>query len=419
MPLPRFLLVTLLLFASHDIAGANAPADTLSRGERERIVREASALVRDRFAHAAALPPGTVESCLHAWRTRALATTSRREFSFAMRRFMASLGNAHTTFSDTLVRSWDSAPLPFSLAFVQGEWLVTESRTTALVPGDAIERIDGEPVDRLWNRVAPALCASSERQRRMEFTSRGFLWPREFAVTTTTGRTATLARGGAARPAAPEPVVIDRWLVADSIAYVAIPTFGAARFERTAIELIRGRYRRAAVLLIDVRGNGGGSTPRALTHLLLDGRPHVWWKEDPDRTSSSWFDQIGATFRSLGDGGESFAGRLLVLTDARCGSACEDFLMPLSWSGRATVVGDTTYGSTGQPVFRDFGNGITISVSAKRAWFPDGSQFEGVGIAPDVLVRPSREDYTSTRDRVMEAALRVARTPEPLRVRRR
>ncbi len=83
--------------------------------------------------------------------------------------------------------------------------------------------------------------------------------------------------------------------------------------------------------------------------------------------------------------------------------------MPLAWAKRATVVGDTTLGSTGQPAFADLGSGMRASVGARCAHFPDGSRFEGVGIAPDVLVRRTRDDVVTGADRVLATALALAR----------
>ena len=389
-------------------------ADTLKRAERERIVRETGELIRTSFAHWEGIPGDRFELRFAHWRNRALATPSRRAFSLDMRRFMAALKNGHSTFADSWMLAADPAPLPFSLAFREGSWVVTESVTPGLTPGDIVTRVDGEPVSVLYDSIAPLLCASSERARRMQFTLRGFLWPHEFMVETASGASFRIVRTVRARPAPAERVVTARWIVADSIAYVSVPSFGEPSFEAAALEQVRGPLRGARVLLVDVRGNGGGNTPRALVHALLGGRPFVWWKEDPDKVPGGWFDRMGAAFRRSSVSGPTFGGRVVLLTDAECGSACEDFVMPLVWSGAAVAVGDTTYGSTGQPVFRDFGNGITISVSAKRAHFPDGSAFEGVGIAPDVLVSPLRADAGAARDRTLEAALRVARTGIPM-----
>jgi C-terminal processing protease CtpA/Prc len=41
-------------------------------------------------------------------------------------------------------------------------------------------------------------------------------------------------------------------------------------------------------------------------------------------------------------------------------------------------------------------------VSTKRAYFPDGSQFEGVGIEPNVEIAPSAADLRAGRDPVLK-----------------
>ena len=82
--------------------------------------------------------------------------------------------------------------------------------------------------------------------------------------------------------------------------------------------------------------------------------------------------------------------------------------MPLKYSGRATVVGETTAGSSGQPYIYDFGNGMLFRVGTKRMYFPDGSEFEGVGIKPDIEVIPTPADIKAGRDPVLERAVALA-----------
>ncbi len=46
-----------------------------------------------------------------------------------------------------------------------------------------------------------------------------------------------------------------------------------------------------------------------------------------------------------------------------------------------------------------------FAVGAKREYFPDGSQFEGVGVTPDVRVVPTPAELLASRDVVLERAL--------------
>jgi carboxyl-terminal processing protease len=52
---------------------------------------------------------------------------------------------------------------------------------------------------------------------------------------------------------------------------------------------------------------------------------------------------------------------------------------------------------------------MTLSVSTKRESFPDGSQFEGIGITPTIDVHVTGEDLANGRDPVLEKAFAMAR----------
>jgi carboxyl-terminal processing protease len=101
---------------------------------------------------------------------------------------------------------------------------------------------------------------------------------------------------------------------------------------------------------------------------------------------------------------DAYQGRLAILADGGCFSACEDFVMPFKDNGRAIVVGETTGGSTGQPYVVELGDGMQAIVGSKREMLPDGSRFEGVGIRPDVEISPTVEDLRAGRDVELEAA---------------
>ena len=82
--------------------------------------------------------------------------------------------------------------------------------------------------------------------------------------------------------------------------------------------------------------------------------------------------------------------------------------MPFEASGRATILGETTGGSSGQPLALNFGDGFAARISAKREMFPDGRPFEGVGIAPDVAVSATPEQMRRGEGPVLARALALA-----------
>jgi C-terminal processing protease CtpA/Prc len=73
------------------------------------------------------------------------------------------------------------------------------------------------------------------------------------------------------------------------------------------------------------------------------------------------------------------------------------------------LIGQKSYGSSGNPKTVDLGNGVTVWLPSWKALRPDGSCFEAEGIKPNIVVRTS-EAQLRTRDGVLEAALKHLRS---------
>jgi carboxyl-terminal processing protease len=189
------------------------------------------------------------------------------------------------------------------------------------------------------------------------------------------------------------------------VAYIRVPSFGDTVYEKTAIDLVR-QYAKAPTLVVDVRGNGGGTTPQQLIAALMN-RPWRTWQEVIPQLGASGSQAVPPTStvresRPQSPTPDAYAGRMFLLVDRFCGSACEDFVMPFKDTGRGVLVGETTQGSSGNPYRADVGHGISVAVGARRYRFPDGSPFEGVGIAPDVPVERRVTDIVAGRDAVLK-----------------
>ncbi|MDX2182656.1 MAG: S41 family peptidase, partial [Gemmatimonadaceae bacterium] len=225
--------------------------------------------------------------------------------------------------------------------------------------------------------------------------------------TTADGRTIAVDRRRNPAPATTAPTVPHRWLVQDSVAYVRIAGFDPSLYADSAVAAIRGRYMSAAAIVVDVRGNGGGNTPMGLMRLLAAGR-HAQGLRLVESKLRRDFGQVGGRLESLGDA-DGYRGSAIVLADRGCGSACEDFVAPFATASWARVIGDTTYGSTGQPVFETLPTGMRFAVAARRYTLADGRPFEDVGIPPHEVVPVTLEDVRAGRDPMLARALAWAR----------
>lgn len=89
--------------------------------------------------------------------------------------------------------------------------------------------------------------------------------------------------------------------------------------------------------------------------------------------------------------------------------AAEDFVIDFELMKRGKIIGEPTGGSTGQPLMFSLPGGGSARVCTRQVFYPDGRQFVGVGIQPDILVRPTVADFRSGRDAVLERALEYLR----------
>jgi carboxyl-terminal processing protease len=410
---------------------AAAEPDTVSLERRMWIAAKIYGSVQAYFGHWEAVPNLDLDEAFREYQAAAIAAGSRFEFDLATMEFMARLRNGHSGFTDRWLFEVGGGPVGFTARRSQGVWVVHTSRLAPLAPGDVIRTIDGRPAERFVSDLLPYVPASSERAAIRSLWFQSYLFPESFEVELDVGRRVTIDRAGQElEPSTRRPY--EEKIREDGTAYLYIPSFGEPDMEQQAVEFLL-RNPDVPALIIDVRANSGGTTPNHLIEALMD-RPYRGFTESTSVTYGLFeayakisregragsfndyvrgyldaFDELGrAQIRMPGTPvpprDPIYTGPLFVLTDDGCASACEDFVMPLRTSERATVVGSRTSGSTGQPYMHDFGDRMSFRVSAKRVYFPDGSQFEGFGILPHVEVTPTAEDLRAGRDPVLERA---------------
>jgi hypothetical protein len=162
----------------------------------------------------------------------------------------------------------------------------------------------------------------------------------------------------------------------------------------------------ARALVVDVRPNIGGSETLAESvagHFVrtpvVYARQEVWDPSGPGfRSGERILDPIAPLYERP----------VVVLMGRANVSSNEAFLLMMRAAG-ARLLGERSYGSSGNPQPTDLGNGVIVHLSSWRSLLPDGSPLEGVGISPDRVVA---DPVTATRDPVLEAALAmVGRRP--------
>ncbi|MFZ0744493.1 MAG: S41 family peptidase [Terracidiphilus sp.] len=374
----------------------------------------------DNFAQWQNAPNLDIEVAYRAYLDKVIASDDRKAFDLASMEFVAQFKNAHTLFVDMPLAKGGGV-LPFIAQSIHGQWVVTESMSPGLKAGDVIDSIDGRPFEQFIQDCSRLVSASTEEGGRHLLFARmsivtpyAHLFPEQFVLTLSGGKKVAIDRR-TLHDASLETE--GRWLEPGKVAYIRIRSLLGGDFEKRALELAK-EYRQAQAIIVDVRGEPGGSTPVDLSSFLMDRPSQSWTESTPvampyfrfRASQGRWeyqpFNRPALTWPSpvTQPAHDVFTGKLAILTDAGCYSACEDFVMPFKVNHRALIVGETTGGSTGNADMFDLGQGMMIMVAVQRMSFPDGSQFEGVGIKPDVEVVPTVEDLRAGKDTVLETA---------------
>ncbi len=441
MRFPRALAIcgALILSTAPAAFPQAALPDKLPLDQRVWMASKIYSTIQTYFGHWQAIPEFDLDASYQKYLAKILPTDDRKTFDLATLELLAQLKNGHSDFWDQWLDDTYGQPLGFRLSTIDGRQVVVRSRVAGLSAGDVVTLLDGKPIDQVLSEIEKYVPASSDAIRRRGVMSRAFAFPPAFTLTLDDGRTVEIDRlNQKLAPSQPRQQE-GKWLE-DGIYYLYLPSFENRQDELQAVELLKQNVH-AKAMIIDVRGNGGGNTPGDLIDALID-RPYRAFSQATTMSIGVFaaYQNLLATLpadqlaqMSVSDqavlgayaeysrpmlvtGGRInlpnkpiYTGPLVVLADTGCASSCEDFLMPIKESKRGTILGERSYGSTGQPYMVDFGNGMSFRVSTRRVYFPDGSPFEGVGVAPDIEARPTVDELRHGTDSVLAKGLELAR----------
>jgi C-terminal processing protease CtpA/Prc len=173
-----------------------------------------------------------------------------------------------------------------------------------------------------------------------------------------------------------------------------------------AVDRMIARARGYRALVLDLRGNGGGSL-QALRELVSRSVDH-------DVVIASETRRTGGRRETARPAGSRFDGRLIVLVDSRSASAAEMFARIVQIEKRGTVLGDRTAGEvmTARLFPHQVGKGwvavYAASITVADVRMSDGGSLERIGVEPDELVLPRPSDLAAGRDPVLAHALEIA-----------
>ncbi|MHC5027263.1 MAG: S41 family peptidase [Planctomycetota bacterium] len=397
-------------------------------------------------------------------------TVPTHEHAARIQAFINRFGDGH---AGVRSRPWNPAHRSIPVLFFEGADGIVATRPDQrdlLVPGyPYVEAMDGVPVER-WLEVAEPHVMQGSPQLIRQSAIRSLRTPTplraaldlptsdEMVIALATGdrqnRLYVTVRLSSHRPG------YDRWPLRtserldDNVGYLRIAAMNDEWIGR--MHQTMWTFRDTDGLIIDVRGNGGGSRGilRSLWGYLMDeddaptvaniaqyrlsprfpedhlanrglfradddrwSEPHraaiaaaaasfvPTWTPDPDAFSPWHYLVLDRT----GDIREYHYDKpVIVLCDTGCFSATDVFLGALTLHPNVTLVGRPSGGGSARSVSHVLpGSGLRIRLASMASFRPDGRPYDGRGVEVDVDVMPTPGYFIGTEDPALDRALQI------------
>lgn len=399
------------------------------------------------FAYFDHVPGLNWDSAYREFIPQVLNTNGIYEYYRTMQRFAALLKDGHTYIAMPKFLNDDSlrhAPVLFR--YIDNKVIiynVTKDMSGEIPLGSEVLEVNNIPVDEfLRTQIIPYVFASTAHDL-MNRTMQGLTMGKRdteivFKIRTPAGesKTITMVRNRSKvvdwaiqRPVTP---IFEHRKLESGIDYMALNTFNTdsivIRFKEILPQLQNSKG-----IIIDIRRNGGGNGGHASEILKHFTEQKTFlgssWRTRELRSSyKAWGSHPSATYpeyikHAKGEAwyidsnsvvendvtGKKIMAPIVVLIGNYTFSAAEDFLIFLSTikDRKSVLIGDKTGGSTGQPLMFQLPGGGWAGVCTKRDTYPDGKDFVGFGIEPDITVKETVDDLINNRDPVLEKGIEV------------
>lgn len=196
--------------------------------------------------------------------------------------------------------------------------------------------------------------------------------------------------------------------LANNVAYINIKGTDGLKEVEKQMEKVMMDVADAQGVIIDARGFYGGFD--AVSQYLAgcfasSDKPYMITKKRNGPAHTDFTTPI--TWNVAPQTSKPFTKPVIVLTSRFTQSAGETFTLALKQFDHVKSLGDTTAGSfSDNPNFELF-NGWIFSVSVGDYRSVNGTSYEGIGMAPDVFIKTTKEDLLHDKDVTLEKAMEL------------
>lgn len=425
---------------------AAKPPEMVSRAHAASDLDLLKKLIDENYSYAA-LRDVKLDAAIDAAKKRLPETMSIKAFAIEVERILALYQDGHTGVSSDV---FQEGYLPFLVAEVEGRVVAFKDDRSGFVDPKYpyLKSIDGVDIAK-WLEAAGKLTAiQTRRARALRYVRQlrpevGVAEKKDLKVELVSATGESKVVEGLLSPVKPAygewPRTATR-VLDGNIGYLRIDKMDGRDVDLAPFEKTAG-------LVIDVRGNPGGSRAllrKIFPYFMKEGDAprvaNVAASRVPEPLDDRWLfpadsftgaeresitklnfkpewtppkDKFGNWhYFVLKAGGAPFHydKPVVILMDGDCFSAADIFLGAFKGWRNVTLMGARSGGGSGRArEYRLTASGVSIRLSSMASFQADGKLYDGRGVEPDVVVNPTPTDFIGTTDSVLDEALKRLR----------
>lgn len=365
-----------------------------------------------------------------------LATKNDFEYFRELQRFIASLKDGHTSVSWERQDLWNNwATIPLITRLVEGKMIITTVLNDTLEQRgikkglEIIQINEMDAQEYVSTRIKPYIHSSTEQWMNLRAYGREATRGKkseEIRLTFKDEKNNTfshsISHSMSEKNLSSRPL-FDFKEMEDNIGLLKINSFLGDNY----IEQFDSIYEKLVhldALIIDIRGNGGGNSNYStyiLSHLTsktfkmsdwsspLYIPAHASWNYSKEWYSRKSSDNNPVRNKTI------FSKPIVLLINEGTFSAAEDFCVGFRNMDRGTIIGTPSGGSTGNSIGFSLPGGGWVQICTKKDTYPDGTEFVGVGILPDLEVKETVSSFLSTMQSDVDNSLATVKAVEILK----
>lgn len=189
-------------------------------------------------------------------------------------------------------------------------------------------------------------------------------------------------------------------LLNDSIGYITLATIKA-----TDLKTIFKTFENTKGIVIDIRNYPSEFMPFVMAEYLKPAASPFVKFTIGDVNNPGLFGFLKYPVSNGSKNKDYYKGKIVILIDERTQSQAEYTTMALRTAPNAIVMGSQTAGADGNVSMIYFPGGFGTYISGIGVYYPDGKITQGIGIVPDIEVKPTQQGIKNGVDELLEKAI--------------